>query len=252
MNHKQSITDAVRAHYAAIANKRTSCCGPDTCCGNGAVTDMTTGYRPEELGKIPEGANLNLGCGNPTAVAELRPGDVVIDLGSGAGIDCFLAAERVGPEGRVIGIDMTEEMIAQARANAQRGDFQNVEFRHGQIEAMPVVSNTADVIISNCVINLAPDKEQVFREMFRVLKPGGRFIISDIVTRGQIPDAQRRDMEAWAGCIAGALPKEAYLAIVQAVGFTDLDIRAEVEYDYQKSADFALLSLTLAARKPAA
>lgn len=250
MPDEKNIVDAVRERYAAIAKNQGSCCGPAVCCDDRDVTDMTTGYRSEELASLPSGANLNLGCGNPTGLAELKPGDVVIDLGSGAGIDGFLAAQRVGPQGQIIGIDMTPEMIRKAQANSAAGGYANVEFRLGQIEDMPVASETADVVISNCVINLAPDKSKVFREIYRVLKPGGRFVVSDIVAKGEIPDADRQDMELWAGCIAGALDKETYLDIVRSAGFVDLAIKAEVDYDYRKSATFSLASLTLEARKP--
>jgi ubiquinone/menaquinone biosynthesis C-methylase UbiE len=212
---------------------------------------MSLGYTEAELTSIPEGANLSLGCGNPTGMADIKVGETVIDLGSGAGIDCFLAAQKVGPSGHVIGIDMTEAMIRKARENAAKAAHANVEFRLGQIEQMPVDSNTADMIISNCVINLAPDKSAVFAEMFRVLKPGGRFVVSDIVAKGTIPDEDRKDMELWAGCIAGALEKNSYLQIVREAGFVDLDIKSEVEYDFKKSENFALTSMTLQAFKPA-
>lgn len=211
---------------------------------------MSLGYTAEELASIPAGANLSLGCGNPTGLATIKPGETVIDLGSGAGIDCFLAAQKVGASGHVIGIDMTEAMIRKARENAAKAGHANVEFRLGQIEAMPVADNTADIVISNCVINLAPDKGRVFAEIFRVLKPGGRFVVSDIVARGRIPEADRKDMELWAGCIAGALEKDVYLDTVRKAGFVNLDIKSEAEYDYKKSDRFALLSMTLEAHKP--
>ena len=248
MTDSKTITDAVRQRYAAIAEKSGSCCGPSCC--DPSVTDMSLGYSKEELATLPEGADLGLGCGNPTALADVKPGETVIDLGSGAGIDCFLAAQKVGPSGHVIGIDMTEAMIKKARGNAAKGPHTNVEFRLGQIEQLPVEDNTADIVISNCVINLAPDKERVFREIFRVLKPGGRFVVSDVIAKGTIPEADRRDMEMWAGCIAGALEKDLYLAIVRKTGFISLDIKAEVEYDYKKSDAYALVSMTLEAIKP--
>jgi len=211
---------------------------------------MSTGYTDGELASIPEGANLSLGCGNPTGLAAIKTGETVIDLGSGAGIDCFLAAQKVGPSGHVIGIDMTEAMIRKACVNAAKGSHANVEFRLGQIEQMPVADSTADIVISNCVINLTPDKGRVFAEIFRVLKPGGRFVVSDVVAKGTIPDEDRRDMEMWAGCIAGALERDAYLEIVRRASFVGLDIKAEVDYDYKKSEGFALASMTLEAYKP--
>lgn len=248
MEKSNTITEAVRERYSDIAEKSGTCCGPSCC--DSTVSDMSLGYTEAELASIPDGANLSLGCGNPTGMADIKAGETVIDLGSGAGIDCFLAAQKVGPSGHVIGIDMTEAMIRKARENAAKGGHANVEFRHGQIEQMPVDSNTADMIISNCVINLAPDKSAVFGEMFRVLKPGGRFVVSDIVAKGTIPDEDRKDMELWAGCIAGALEKNMYLQIVRDAGFVDLDIKSEVEYDYKKSEKFALTSMTLQAFKP--
>lgn len=250
MTENQTITDAVREKYSAIAKNSGSCCGPDACSGDSPVTDMSNGYTADDLAALPEGANLGLGCGNPTGPTTINSGETVIDLGSGAGIDCFLASQRVGPAGHVIGIDITEAMIAKARVNAARGGYANVEFRLGQIEQMPVADNTADLVISNCVINLAPDKAKVFREIWRVLKPGGRFVVSDIVARGSIPEDARQDMEMWAGCVAGALEKDVYLETVKQAGFTNLDIRAEVEYDFKKSESFALVSMTLEAHKP--
>lgn len=248
MPDTQSITEAVRERYKAIAEKSGSCCGP-SCCDE-SVSDMSLGYSTEELDSIPAGSNLSLGCGNPTGLAMINPGETVIDLGSGAGIDCFLAAQKVGASGHVIGVDMTEAMIRKARENAAKAGHANVEFRLGQIENVPVADNTADIVISNCVINLAPDKGRVFAEIFRVLKPGGRFVVSDVVAKGEIPEEDRKDMELWAGCIAGALEKNEYLETVRKAGFVDLDIKAEVEYDYKKSEKFALLSMTLGAHKP--
>lgn len=248
MQDSKTITEAVRERYKTIAEKSGSCCGP-SCCDE-SVSDISLGYTAEELASIPAGSNLSLGCGNPTGLATIKSGETVIDLGSGAGIDCFLAAQKVGASGHVIGIDMTEAMIHKARENAAKAGHANVEFRLGQIEAMPVADNTADIVISNCVINLAPDKGRVFTEIFRVLKPGGRFVVSDIVARGTIPETDRKDMELWAGCIAGALEKDVYLDTVRKAGFVDLDIKAETEYDYKKSERFALLSMTLEARKP--
>ena len=248
MPSDSTITSAVKSHYASIAKGQGSCCGP-SCCPD-EVTDISTGYTPEELASLPEGANLGLGCGNPIALTNLKEGDTVVDLGSGAGIDCFLAAQKVGPRGHVIGIDMTEAMIAKARANASKSGHKNVEFRLGEIEHMPLDGGSVDVVISNCVINLVPDKLAAFREIYRVLRPGGHFTVSDVVSKGTIPPGEREDMEQWAGCIAGALPRDEYLAIVGRAGFSDVEVNAEVEYDYKKSDAYALESITVTARKP--
>jgi len=189
------------------------------------------GYSPQELDSIPEGADLGLGCGNPTALASLRPGEVVLDLGSGAGIDCFLASQAVGDTGRVIGVDMTAEMIDRARANARASEVDNVEFRLGEIEHLPVVDGSVDVIISNCVVNLSPDKPQVFGEAFRALKPGGRMFLSDIVLLKTLPDDIRESIEAYVGCVAGASMKQDYLAAIEAAGFRDVEILKDVSAD---------------------
>lgn len=250
MKADAEVTDAVKAHYAAIAKGSGSCCSSDSSCCGPEINDITVGYSADELSQLPEGANLGLGCGNPAALADVRPGETVIDLGSGAGIDCFLAAGKVGPKGQVIGIDMTEEMIAKARANAESGHYHNVEFRLGQIENLPADDNSADLVLSNCVINLVPDKSVAFREISRVLKSDGRFSVSDVVTRGEIPPNEREDMAQWAGCITGALPKDDYLAIIRDAGFVDIKVTSEVDYDYKKTDAYALLSVTVSARKP--
>ena len=246
------IKKAVEERYAAIARgERTSCCDRKPAAGDGLynMATMAQGYHPSELALLPEGANLGLGCGDPTADADLEPGQTVLDLGSGAGIDCFLAARRVGPTGHVLGVDMTDDMLARARANAERGGFTNVEFRKGEIENLPVESGTVDRLISNCVINLAPDKAKVFAEAYRVLKPGGAVTVSDIVSIGKIPDAVRRDMDQWAGCIAGAMEKEAYLGLLNAVGFRQVKVLKEVVYDYLRGPDYGLASVTVRAEK---
>lgn len=247
------IKKAVEAKYAAIARGEASLC----CNGTQAAPDsnlynigtMAQGYTETHLREVPEGADLGLGCGDPTADADLEPGQTVVDLGSGAGVDCFLAARRVGPEGRVIGVDMTDDMLARARHNAARGGFANVEFRKGEIESLPVESSTVDRIISNCVINLAPDKARVFGEAYRVLKPGGSITVSDIVSIGEIPAAARRDMEAWAGCTAGAMEKQAYLGVVRAAGFASVSVLKEVAYEYLRTAEYSIASLTVRAVK---
>jgi SAM-dependent methyltransferase len=179
---------------------------------------------------VPEGANLGLGCGNPIALASLKPGEVVLDLGSGAGFDCFLAANQVGKNGKVIGVDMTPEMLDRARENVRKGDFENVEFRLGEIENLPVADNHVDVIISNCVINLAPDKKRVFREGFRVLKPGGRLMVSDIVLLQELPEEIRNSIGAYLGCVAGAVTKSDYIQAIQAAGFQGIKVIEEVTF----------------------
>ncbi len=197
-------------------------CGP-TCCGS-ATEEFAKGigYSEEDLKHVPQEANLGLGCGNPTAVAGLKPGEVVLDLGSGAGMDCFLAAAKVGPQGRAIGVDMTPEMIAQARRNAEKAGVKNVEFRLGEIEALPVADNSVDVVISNCVINLSTDKPRVFQEIRRVLKPGGRVAVSDMVLLKELPESVRKDAQAYVGCVAGALFLEDYKKVVLSAGFEDV------------------------------
>jgi arsenite methyltransferase len=229
----QDVKNAVREHYAEIAREQASCCGPTPgCCGTATPTQIGTaiGYSSVDLESVPEGANLGLGCGNPLAFAALKPGDVVVDLGSGAGFDCFLAAQRVGPAGRVIGVDMTHEMLDRARANAARGGVANVEFRLGEIEHLPVADATADMVISNCVINLSTDKPQVFREALRVLKPGGRLMVSDLVLAQPLPSSVARSVAAYAGCIAGAMLRDDYLAAIREAGFAEAEVLAESSY----------------------
>ena len=238
---EKGIKKVVRKNYADIARQNSSCCGPKapasinplkakSCCGAPpTASDMSKkmGYSEEELSKLPEGANLGLGCGNPVALASLKEGDTYLDLGSGAGIDCFLAADRVGKTGKVIGVDMTPEMIDRARENARKADFENVEFRLGEIEHLPVGDNSVDVITSNCVINLSPEKSAVFKEAYRVLKPGGRLMISDIVLLKELPEAVLNSIEAYVGCVSGALLKDEYLGIVRDTGFEDIEIISE-------------------------
>ncbi len=219
------IKEQVRARYADIASAGSSCCGSSS-------PEVVPLVDYGELGaEIPEEADLGLGCGTPTQFASLRPGETVLDLGSGAGIDVFLAANAVGPTGRAIGVDMTPEMIERARENAKKGGYENVEFRLGELENMPIEDNSIDVILSNCVINLTPDKMRVFEEMRRVLKPGGRFSISDIVTFGDPPEAIRADMELWAGCVAGAIDRDDYLSMLREAGFRNVRVEKETRYD---------------------
>ena len=228
---KKNIQKEVQKKYGEIAASSSSCCDPKQTCGCSAPSagelSASVGYSVSELASIPEGANLGLGCGNPVALASLRPGETVLDLGSGGGIDCFLAARKVGPEGRVIGVDMTTEMIHLARENAQKSDLKNVEFRLGEIENLPVENGAIDAVISNCVINLSPDKERVFREIYRTLKPGGRMMVSDIVLDGELPARVKDSVAAYTGCIGGALKRDEYLAAIAKAGFTEVEIVAE-------------------------
>ncbi len=224
------IRGYVRNRYAGIAKQGGSCCGRSACCGSADPAEEASGrigYSEEEMNSVPQGANLGLGCGNPTALASLRAGETVLDLGSGAGFDCFLAAREVGESGRVIGVDMTPEMIEKARENARKGGYDNVEFRLGEIENLPVPDSVVDVVISNCVINLSTAKGRVFAETYRVLKPGGRMMISDLVLSGDLPKAVADSLAAYAGCIAGAIRKEEYLRLMEAAGFRDVQVVEE-------------------------
>ncbi len=222
------IKKMVREGYAQRVKTKSSCCAPaSTCCGSGNTTQSISkaiGYSEEEIGSVPDGADLGLGCGNPIALASLVEGEVVLDLGSGAGFDCFLAANKVGESGRVIGVDMTPEMLEKARENAEKGGYRNVEFRLGEIENLPVADNSVDIIISNCVINLSPDKKSVFEEAFRVLKPGGRLMVSDIVLLKELPDFIRNSVAAYVGCISGALMKNEYLDTITVAGFQEVRV----------------------------
>jgi SAM-dependent methyltransferase len=234
MNDKKTKR-IVRERYAHIATQdNTSCCDSiSSCCGptNQAETiSKNIGYSEKEIQEAPKGANLGLGCGNPTALASFKKGEIVLDLGSGAGFDAFLAAQQVGPNGKVIGVDMTPEMIKKAQINAQKGGYKNVEFRRGEIEKLPAQNNSVDVIISNCVINLSPDKKEVFKEAFRVLKPGGRLMISDIVLKKELPDYIKESIEAYVGCISGAMLKSEYLDLIKEVGFQDVEIITETPF----------------------
>ncbi|MBV6397522.1 MAG: Arsenite methyltransferase [Anaerolineales bacterium] len=218
-----SIHDAVREHYAERIKNDASCCGGGSDCCSASESAL---YPAELLTTLPEGESaVSYGCGDPITLASLQPGQVVLDLGSGAGLDCFFAAQKVGAAGRVIGVDMTPEMIERAAASALRLGIQNVEFRLGYLESLPVDSSSVDVIISNCVINLSPDKTKVFAEAFRVLKPGGKLAVSDIVTEGELPDAVRKSLAAWAGCVAGAVQAREYIRIMEAVGFTGIEVK---------------------------
>jgi arsenite methyltransferase len=214
------IHEVVREHYAERIKSNASCCGSDNCCS----TDSKL-YPVDLLATLPNGESVvSYGCGDPITLASLQAGQTVLDLGSGAGLDCFFAAKKVGETGRVIGVDMTPEMIERARSSAKRLNIQNVEFRQGYLEDMPVESGSVDVIISNCVINLSPDKSKVFAEAFRVLKPGGKLAVSDIVTDGPLPDAIKKSLSAWAGCVAGAVEAEEYIGMMKSVGYTDITV----------------------------
>ena len=224
----------VREGYAKIAKQKSSCCAPaPSCCGG---TDMRQdiskkiGYTEEDLKAAPEGANLGLGCGNPVALASLNEGETVLDLGSGAGFDCFLASSRVGHGGRIIGVDMTPEMVEKARDNARKGNYANVEFRLGEIENLPVGDNSVDAVISNCVINLSPNKKRVFQEAFRALRPGGKLMISDIVLLKELPDFVKNSIQAYIGCVSGAMLKDEYLKAVREAGFQDVKIVDETAF----------------------
>jgi SAM-dependent methyltransferase len=231
VKEKDRVKDFVKDRYSKIARKGEQCC--PACAPyrtNMIERAKSIGYSEEELKSIPAPAIMGLGCGNPTALAELKEGEVVLDLGSGSGIDAFLAAKRVGKTGYVIGIDMTEDMVKRAKEIASHYGYQNVEFRIGEIENLPVEDNSVDVIISNCVINLSLDKLKTYREAFRVLKPGGRMLISDLVTREELPEEVRQSFEAWAGCIAGAMEKREYLDIIERAGFKDVAVLSERDF----------------------
>jgi len=230
----EDVRKYVKDRYAGIAKQGGSCCGPSACCGAPEAAEEASGrigYTEEEMKSAPRGSNLGLGCGNPTALASLRAGETVLDLGSGAGFDCFLAAEQVGNGGKVIGVDMTPEMIQKARENARKGNHENVEFRLGEIEHLPAANDSVDIVISNCVINLSPAKGMVFAEAYRVLKPGGRAMISDIVLSRDLPEAIAGSLAAYAGCIAGAIREEEYLRLMEAAGFRDVHVVQESRFE---------------------
>jgi arsenite methyltransferase len=231
---ERDIKKAVREGYAKIARRGSkSCCEVKSCCDatdTAKTYSKNIGYADEDVGSAPDGSDLGLGCGNPVALASLKKGETVLDLGSGAGFDCFLAANKVGKKGKIIGVDMTPEMIDKARENAHKGNYENVEFRLGEIEYLPAADNSVDAIISNCVINLSIDKKQVFREAFRVLKPGGRFMVSDIVLLKKLPDSIRNSLRAYVGCLSGALLKEEYIKTITDAGFKEVKIVQEKSF----------------------
>lgn len=219
----KEVKKIVRERYGEVAKKSSSCCGSKKV--SAEDVSKAIGYTAEELESIPSAANMGLGCGNPTAIASLKEGEVVLDLGSGGGLDCFLAAQKVGPSGRVIGVDMTADMIDLARNNTEKNNFENVEFRLGEIENLPVANDSVDIIISNCVINLSPEKQRVFDEAFRVLKPGGRIAISDIVLLQELPESLRNNKTLLVGCVAGAELKDKYLDMIKNAGFKDIEVK---------------------------
>jgi arsenite methyltransferase len=231
---EEVVRKQVRKRYGKIAKTSSSCCtNTSTCgCGSQGSTEMSKmiGYSDSEIKSVPEGANLGLGCGNPTALASLKEGERVLDLGSGGGFDCFLAARKVGKTGKVVGVDMTSEMLDKARANARMGNYTNVEFRLGEIENLPVADSSVDVIISNCVINLSPNKKRVFEEAYRVLAPNGRLMVSDIVLLEELPEAVEKSMEAYGACVAGAEIKSRYLGLIEKAGFQDVKVIEETNF----------------------
>ena len=226
---KDDVRAAVREQYGNVARATSpAACAPG-CCGPNAGASLGLGYSAEDLAAVPDGANMGLGCGNPQAIAALQPGETVLDLGAGGGFDCFLAAKQVGATGRVIGVDMTADMVAKARANARTLATTNVEFRLGEIEHLPVADGTVDVILSNCVINLSPDKAAVFQDAYRVLKPGGRLAISDVVATAAMPESLASEVTALVGCVAGAAPVEAIRALLREAGFTNIRVQVKEE-----------------------
>lgn len=232
---KKKIKEHVKKRYGEIAKTECSscsygCCSSSCCSSPPKYVAWKIGYSPDDIESVPDDSVLGLGCGNPVALASLKEGETVLDLGSGGGIDVFLAAKKVGSLGKLIGVDMTEEMVARAEASALKHGYKNVEFRLGEIENLPVEDETVDVIISNCVVNLSPDKLKVFQEAYRVLKPSGRLMVSDLVTEGKLPEKIRKSYDAWAGCIAGALEKSEYLETIKRAGFKNVKVASEKAY----------------------
>lgn len=252
---KEDIREVVKLKYAQAIALKKGCCGSgSSCCGgNSLEVDMITGglYQAKEVDGLPQDlVATSFGCGNPTALAELHPGEIVLDLGSGAGLDVLLSARRVGPNGKAYGLDMTDEMLAEARANQQRAGISNVEFLKGHIESIPLPDNSVDVIISNCVINLSADKDRVLQEAFRVLKPGGRLAVSDIVLTRELPSNVQQDLLAWSSCIAGALHEQEYRDKLGAAGFKEVELQVTREYDFSsEQAEDILPNLSDAERK---
>jgi arsenite methyltransferase len=252
---EKEIKKAVKGRYGRIAKQDQQSCCP-SCTSEASLLSQAEviGYLKEDLEHIPEEAIMGLGCGNPTAIADLKAGEVVLDLGSGAGVDVFLAANKVGPTGRVIGVDMTKEMVDKAKSIARDHGYHNVEFRLGEIEKLPIEDKSVDVIISNCVINLSLDKSRVFREAYRVLKLGGRLIVSDLVSEGALPDEIKNDPDAWVGCIGGALERQQYLKQIKKAGFENVQVLSSKEFHIEGEGSqivTKLLSITVKAYKRA-
>jgi SAM-dependent methyltransferase len=260
---KDKIRQAVRINYGKVAQAGSSgCCPTSSCCSPGGASpadavSVQLGYSKEEVSAVPAGANMGLGCGNPQAIASLKTGEVVLDLGSGGGFDCFLAARAVGETGKVIGVDMTPEMVSKARENAAKAGFKNVEFRLGEIEHLPVADNTVDVILSNCVINLSPEKQKVFDDAFRVLKLGGRLAVSDIVATAELPEDVKNDLALHAGCMAGASLINDVEAMLGKSGFRDIRIQPKDEsrefirtWAPGRNVEDYVVSATIEAKKP--
>ncbi|MBS7619627.1 arsenite methyltransferase [Candidatus Bathyarchaeota archaeon] len=268
---KEEIRKKVRESYSQIAQRNLSCCtSSPSCCGKGEAPKiiLPSGYSESDLESVPEEAKLSLGCGNPIIFSSIRGGETVVDLGSGFGLDCLIASRKVGENGKVIGVDMTPEMINKARINATRAGYSNVEFRLGEIENLPIADNVADVVISNCVINLSPDKERVFQEAYRILKPGGRILVSDIVFQNEPPRRIRENLRAYVECIGGAILKEDYLSMIRKAGFQEVKVLDEkrmiddsgVEEEYANEFEISLkdarkvaeslLSITVYGLKP--
>jgi arsenite methyltransferase len=227
------IREKVREHYGDIAEGKTSCCSETNACGGDENISQKLGYSPEDLEALPDDSEMGLGCGTPLSFAKLQPGEIIVDLGSGGGVDCFLASKQVGPAGSVIGVDMTPQMLTKARKNADSGGYANVEFRLGEIENLPVADQTADVVISNCVINLSTDKKRVYREAFRILKKGGRFAVADMVAIAPLPEALKANVAAYTGCISGAASVEEVKEWLAAAGFQRVEVQIK-----RKSSEF--------------
>jgi len=261
--NKDKIRQAVQTSYGKVAQTGGSgCCSTSSCCApdkaaTAATTSVRLGYSKQDVSSVPEGANMGLGCGNPQAIASLKPGETVLDLGSGGGFDCFLAARAVGEKGRVIGVDMTPEMVSKARANVAKTEFRNVEFRLGEIEHLPVADNSVDVIISNCVINLSPEKQQVFDDALRVLRSGGRLAVSDVVATAELPEEVKNDLVLHCGCLAGASVISDVEAMLRRSGFRDIRIQPKDEsrefirtWAPGRNVEEYVVSATIAAKKP--
>jgi arsenite methyltransferase len=260
--NNEKIKKHVKKRYGEIATKECSSCSSSSCSSSSCCPSSSygpppqyvawkLGYSPDDIESVPENSMLGLGCGNPVALASLKEGETVLDLGSGGGMDVFLASKKVGPQGKVVGVDMTKEMVERAKAAASKHGYTNVEFRLGEIEALPVEDESVDVVISNCVVNLALDKLKVFREAYRVLKPNGRLMVSDLVTQGELPEDVRNSFDAWAGCIAGALKKGDYLDKIADAGFKDVKVVSQKPYTLEVSPELRgkIVSIQVEAHK---